>query len=83
MALEQLKSDTIREIDMAKCDPLNGDQTDLRCAFIASHPGHHDQVTEDDWCPGCGFYVCETCCQSADVPFGRHGVAEHREESED
>jgi len=39
--------------------PVYGDEQDLRCAFaVGKSKGCTIDVTGDDWCYGCRFYIC-------------------------
>jgi len=32
---------------------------------------------DDDYCYGCGAYVCEACASVVDVPWGEHAPEDH------
>lgn len=54
--------------------PKKGDKEDKRCAFTgADSSKKHLPVTEEDWCHGCDFYICDNC----DSPFGVPGIGKH------
>ncbi len=40
------------------------------------------EVTSDDYCYGCGHYVCEECddYEAMDRPSGTHNVEDHKKQ---
>lgn len=66
--------------------PKKDDREDVRCAFAVHGCATPNDVDEDEWCAGCGFYVCAGCDTADGTPLGKHDVIEHQaldEEIED
>jgi hypothetical protein len=70
-----------RDTAVPKDLPKKGDKSDLRCALVGQEVGGErvacKPVTEESWCYGCKFYVCEVHSVNCDLPFGGHDVMEH------
>lgn len=62
-----------------------GDRSDRRCALEGQRGDECSPLAEgtDDWCHGCQFYVCEAHSQNLSLPFGRHDVMEHLNDTEE
>jgi hypothetical protein len=52
-----------------------GQETDIPKCYFCKTP-----VTEDEYCYGCGEYVCDDCGLSMNPPFGKHPVEAHQED---
>jgi len=56
--------------------PLQANVTDKRCAF---HPCI-DRVGDNDWCFGCGYYVCARHHENVRATGDPHALEHHRNE---
>ena len=59
--------------------PQQGHKEDMRCAFRPRdcEGDLAEKVTDDEWCDGCGFYVCPGCDKY--LPMGKHDVMAHKD----
>jgi len=49
------------------------EQEEARCHFCGS-----PDVTDEDYCYGCGVYICQACSFEEDeIPAGRHKPEDH------
>jgi recombinational DNA repair protein (RecF pathway) len=41
------------------------------------------QCNDDDYCHGCGAYVCGECWTDGDAPWGKHAPEDHLDDGDD
>lgn len=61
--------------------PVQGDKKDVRCAFAEDGCPDPTLVSNEHWCFGCKFYVCEDCAYCS--LMGDHDVMEHKDEEDE
>ncbi len=47
------------------------------CFFCGAH------CTKEDYCYGCGAYICDECSEKRPSPWGRHNPEDHELEEEE